>query len=123
MVQSTVVPFELPSKFFPDPLTEVIRAGAKERLRTAVQAKVAAVIAEHVIAQADAGLIVEATRAIEGDLDADIGCGGLAGDDALRIGALLAALPALSHPGPAREAIANLPLRARDPCANLGANP
>ena len=30
MAKSTVVPFELPSEFSPDPLTEVIQAGAKE---------------------------------------------------------------------------------------------
>ena len=34
MTKSTVVPFELPSEFSPDPLTEVIQAGAKELLRT-----------------------------------------------------------------------------------------
>ena len=32
MAKSTVVPFELPSEFSPDPLTEVIQAGAKELL-------------------------------------------------------------------------------------------
>lgn len=47
MAKSTVVPFELPSEFLPDPLTEVIQAGAKELLRTAVQAEVSAFIAEH----------------------------------------------------------------------------
>ena len=47
MAKSTVVPFELPSEFSPDPLTEVIQAGAKELLRTAVQAEVSAFIAEH----------------------------------------------------------------------------
>ena len=60
MAKSTVVPFELPSiagrrlrsslprgEFSPDPLTEVIQAGAKELLRTAVQAEVAAFVAEH----------------------------------------------------------------------------
>ncbi|CUH18793.1 hypothetical protein JSE7799_02166 [Jannaschia seosinensis] len=30
MAKSTVVPFELPSEFSADPLTEVIQAGAKE---------------------------------------------------------------------------------------------
>ena len=29
MAKSTVVPFELPSEFSPDPLTEVIQNGAK----------------------------------------------------------------------------------------------
>ena len=33
MAKSTVVQFELPSEFSPDPLTEVIQAGAKELLR------------------------------------------------------------------------------------------
>jgi DNA-binding transcriptional LysR family regulator len=40
--------FKRPSKFSPDPLTEVILAGAKELLRTAVQAEVSAFIAAHV---------------------------------------------------------------------------
>jgi transposase-like protein len=39
MSKSTVVPFDLPSEFSPDPLTEVIQAGAKELLRTAIQAE------------------------------------------------------------------------------------
>ena len=47
MAKSTVVRFELPSEFSPDPLTEVIQAGAKELLRTAVQAEVCAFIGEH----------------------------------------------------------------------------
>ena len=47
MTKSIVVPFELPSEFSPDPLTEVIQAGAKELLRTAIQAEVSALIAEH----------------------------------------------------------------------------
>jgi len=47
MVKSTVVPLELPTEFSSDPLTEVIQAGAKELLRTAVQAEVSAFIAEH----------------------------------------------------------------------------
>ena len=47
MAKSTVVPFELPSEFSPDPLTEVIQAGAKELLRTAIQAEVSSFIAEH----------------------------------------------------------------------------
>jgi len=32
MAKSTVVQFEQPSEFSPDPLTEVIQAGAKELL-------------------------------------------------------------------------------------------
>ena len=47
MAKSTVVAFALPSEFSPDPLTAVIRAGAKELLRTAVQAEVSTFIAEH----------------------------------------------------------------------------
>ena len=47
MAKSTVVPFDLPSEFSPDPLTEVIRAGAKELLRAAVQAEVSAFIIQH----------------------------------------------------------------------------
>lgn len=48
IAKGTVVPFELPSGFSPDPLTEVIQAGAKELLRTAIQAEVSTFIAEHV---------------------------------------------------------------------------
>lgn len=47
MVKSTVLPFELPSEFSPDPLTEVIQNGARALLRTAIQAEVSAFIAEH----------------------------------------------------------------------------
>ena len=47
MAKSTVVPFEQPSQFSPDPLTEVIQAGAKELLSAAVQAEVAGFMAEH----------------------------------------------------------------------------
>jgi transposase-like protein len=47
MAKSTVVPFELPSEFSPDPLTEVIQNGAQALLRTAIQAEVSAFIAEH----------------------------------------------------------------------------
>ena len=47
MTKFTVVPFELPSEFSPDPLTELIQAGAKELLRTAIQAEVSSFIAEH----------------------------------------------------------------------------
>lgn len=47
MAESTVVSFELPSEFSPDPLTEIIQAGARELLRTAVQAEVAGFIAEY----------------------------------------------------------------------------
>lgn len=44
MAKSTVVPFELPSEFSPDPLTEVIQNGAKALLRTAIQAEVSSFI-------------------------------------------------------------------------------
>ena len=44
MAKSTVVPFEVPSDFSPDPLTAVIQAGAKELLRAAVQAEVSLLI-------------------------------------------------------------------------------
>ena len=47
MVKSTVVPFDLPSKFSPDPLTEVIQAGAKGLLHAAVQAEVSGFISEY----------------------------------------------------------------------------
>ncbi len=61
MAKSIVVPFEFPSiagrrlrsnlprgEISPDPLTEVIQAGAKELLRTAIQAEVSTFIAEEV---------------------------------------------------------------------------
>jgi hypothetical protein len=47
IAKSTVVPFELPLEFSPDPLTEVIQNGAKALLRTAIQAEVSSFIAEH----------------------------------------------------------------------------
>ena len=47
MAKSTVLPFEQPSEFSPDPLTAVIQAGAKELLRTAVIAEVSDFIAEY----------------------------------------------------------------------------
>ena len=37
MAKSTVLPFEQPSEFSPDPLTEVIQNGAKALLHTAIQ--------------------------------------------------------------------------------------
>ena len=42
-----MVPLQQPSDFSPDTLTEVIQAGARELLRTAVQAEVSAFISEH----------------------------------------------------------------------------
>lgn len=47
MAKSTVLPFEQPSQFSLDPLTEVIQAGAKALLRTAVQAEVSGFISEY----------------------------------------------------------------------------
>ena len=47
MTKSNVVPFELPSEFLPDPLTEVIQAGAKELLRAGGRAEISAFIADH----------------------------------------------------------------------------
>ena len=47
MAKSTVIPFEFPSIFSPEPLTEVIQAGAKELLKTAIQAEVSAFLAAH----------------------------------------------------------------------------
>lgn len=47
MTTSNVVPLQQPSDFSPDTLTEVIQAGARELLRTAVQAEVSAFISEH----------------------------------------------------------------------------
>jgi len=47
MAKSTVLPFDVPSDFSPDPLTEVIQAGAKELLRTAVLAEVAGFVADY----------------------------------------------------------------------------
>jgi hypothetical protein len=38
MAKSTVVAFGLPSEFSPDPLIEVILAGARELLKAAMQA-------------------------------------------------------------------------------------
>jgi transposase-like protein len=47
MAKSTVLPFDVPSEFSPDPLTEVIQAGAKELLRTAVLAEVSGFVADY----------------------------------------------------------------------------
>ena len=47
MAKSTVLPFEQPSQFSPDPLTEVIQAGEKALLRTAIQAEVSGFISEY----------------------------------------------------------------------------
>ena len=47
MTTPDVIPPQQPSEFSADALTEVIHAGARELLRTAVQAEVSAFIAEH----------------------------------------------------------------------------
>ena len=47
MAKSTVLPFEQPSQFSPDLLTEVIQAGAQALLRTAIQAEVSGFISEY----------------------------------------------------------------------------
>ena len=40
MTKTTVIDFARPSDFSPDPLTDVLRAGARELLATAVRAEV-----------------------------------------------------------------------------------
>ena len=47
MAKSTVVPFDLPSEFSPDPLTEVIQAGAKELAAHGDSGRGSGFIAEH----------------------------------------------------------------------------
>lgn len=47
MREDTITALPDPNGFSADPLTEVIQAGAKELLRTAVQAEVTAFIADH----------------------------------------------------------------------------
>jgi len=47
MAKSTVLPFEQPSQFSPDPLTEVIQNGAKALLRAAIQAEVSGFVSEY----------------------------------------------------------------------------
>ena len=42
MTKTTVIDFARPSDFSPDPLTDVLRAGARELLATAVRAEVSA---------------------------------------------------------------------------------
>ena len=39
MTKTTVIDFARPSDFSPDPLTDVLRAGARELLATAVRAR------------------------------------------------------------------------------------
>lgn len=47
MTESTVIQFERPSPYSPDPLTEVVRAGARQLLEIAVQAEVADFLSGH----------------------------------------------------------------------------
>jgi len=47
MTKSTVVPFAAPSEFSPDPLTDLIRAGAQELLAAGLRAEVASFMAEY----------------------------------------------------------------------------
>ena len=48
MTKTTVIDFAKPSDFSPDPLTDLLRAGARELLATAVRAEVAEFMAGHV---------------------------------------------------------------------------
>ena len=47
MTKSTVIDFARPSDFSPDPLTDVLRQGARELLATAVRSEVSEFIASH----------------------------------------------------------------------------
>ena len=47
MTQDTVVPFKAPSEFSPDPLTDLIRAGAQELLAAGLRAEVASFLEEY----------------------------------------------------------------------------
>ena len=47
MTENTVIDFARPSDFSPDPLTDVLRQGARELLATAVRAEVSEFIASH----------------------------------------------------------------------------
>ena len=47
MTENTVIDFTKPSDFSSDPLTDVLRQGARDILATAVQAEVSAFIAGH----------------------------------------------------------------------------
>ena len=48
MTKTTVIDFAKPSDFSPDPLTDLLRAGAQELLATAVRADVSEFMAGHV---------------------------------------------------------------------------
>ena len=48
MTENTVIDFTKSSDFSPDPLTDVLRAGARELLATAVRAEVSEFLAGHV---------------------------------------------------------------------------
>jgi len=47
MTKNTVIDFAIQSDFSPDPLTDVLRQGARELLATAVRAEVSEFIASH----------------------------------------------------------------------------
>ena len=47
MTKNTVIDFAKPSDFSPDPLTDLLRAGAQELLATAVRAEVSEFIKGH----------------------------------------------------------------------------
>ncbi len=47
MTENTVIEFAKPSEFSSDPLTDMLRQGARDLLATAVQAEVASFIAGH----------------------------------------------------------------------------
>ena len=47
MTKTTVIDFAIPSDFSPDPLTDVLRAGAQELLATAVRAEVSEFLKGH----------------------------------------------------------------------------
>jgi len=47
MSKNTVIDFAKPSDFSPDPLTDVLRAGARELLATAIRSEVSAFMAGH----------------------------------------------------------------------------
>ena len=55
MSKNTVIDFTIPSDFSPDPLTDVLRQGARELLATAVRAEVSEFLAGHVHLLDDAG--------------------------------------------------------------------
>ena len=55
MSKDTIIEFANPSEFSADPLTDVLRQGARDLLATAVQAEVAEFLAAHVHLMDDGG--------------------------------------------------------------------